>query len=449
MAHFKTGTGFIVRLFFSFLLFFFASSAFAVQSCSIDGFSSLGSSSNPQSLCAALGPQCAGPLWGNGANCTCNGGPGPVISCVEVTPSPTPLPPSPTPTPGPCAEEGAKGFFYGSVPGNQEGSNYICKNSCAFTKGANICIHNIYTNPACREPGGASPYCTYHCIGFASSTGKSCGEIEGQQDSTGASAGGGIVVDLGNSPPRLPPTPVPATPVPTPVPVPDATPVPTLPPTPHPTPDPTMCPDGQELVRFAGQWACQTVPPPNAPTAPPGGPTRLPTVAPGDTDGPAGPGGNGGAGGGPGSGGTGGAGGAGGTGGQGGSGAGGELELYTCGLPGKPPCKIDESGTPIGLVESASWLGQIGAIFKTQDENLEKIKGKADKDTSWTITPAFLQKKECSPWNFGTFAKINVSFVVDICPHIHYAQAAINVIAFFFTFLSVTGMVFTTLTRGS
>lgn len=120
-----------------------------------------------------------------------------------------------------------------------------------------------------------------------------------------------------------------------------------------------------------------------------------------------------------------------------------------CGLPGNPPCKIDESGTPDGKAESQGWLDGLDGVFGDTDSLLSDIKSTDGKDTTWSITPSWLSPVACTPWNFGTFAAINVALVIDICSHVGLAQAVINFIAYFFTFLGVTGMVFTTLTRGS
>jgi hypothetical protein len=462
MAHFKTGTSFIVRLFLSFC---FVGAAYAVpggvppSKWTTEYDSVTKHSSYQAAVTASSSNIVVSPIWQAGGSTTYTFEPTHSVyyvipgfwmngeyritedkagrvygQCADGT-APSGSDFYTSCPPPPCANATSTGSFIGSTGTADlyETSDFVCKDSCAYETTGSYAFstgsptYPIGGNTSCSTGASRRPIagCTYWGYFQTKGLGKTC-ENAYTDYLNGVLSQLQITYDPGADAPA-PPAGVPTNPPgPTnaPTSVPSSPPVPTNPPDPDATPLPPV------------------------PTPPPSGGTG----EPGD-NGQGGAGGAGGSAGSSGTGGNGGAGGAGGAGGQGGAGGkggdAGTVELNTCGIPGQPPCKIDESGTPDGVQKANSWLGQLDGIFGDSEDNLEAIKSKSDKDTSWTVVPAFLQKTECQPWDFGTFDVVNVRFLVDICPHIHYAQAAINVIAFFFTFLSVTGMVFTTLTRGS
>lgn len=84
------------------------------------------------------------------------------------------------------------------------------------------------------------------------------------------------------------------------------------------------------------------------------------------------------------------------------------IEIYTCGLPGKPPCKIDETGTP----SSAQPLPDPDAMLAPLLGNLDT----ADVQFTW----AFTLPANCQVLNVGAFGAQLVA--IDLCeyqPMIH------------------------------
>lgn len=116
------------------------------------------------------------------------------------------------------------------------------------------------------------------------------------------------------------------------------------------------------------------------------------------------------------------------------------LDLKTCGLPGNPACKIDESGTPDGKGYSSDATGKLGSDWDKLDGLLSSIQNKGDKDTSWSM-PSWLPASSCTAWNLGTLPVVNVAITVDLCP---LKTMIDGVISFFWlvgTFMAVLGMV--------
>lgn len=119
-----------------------------------------------------------------------------------------------------------------------------------------------------------------------------------------------------------------------------------------------------------------------------------------------------------------------------------------CGVGGKPPCNtsIDESGTPSGPGDKMD-TGKIGEQFDKLRDQLDRIKNKGDKDTSWGVFPSWFRTGSCQPWNFGAFGATTLS--IDYCPAVPYAQAAASFMWLVVTFFAVTGMVSRTLGGGA
>lgn len=118
--------------------------------------------------------------------------------------------------------------------------------------------------------------------------------------------------------------------------------------------------------------------------------------------------------------------------------------VETCGLPGKPACKIDETGTPTTN------------DFKTEDQktaldhkeaSLSEITNPSGKDTSWGVMPSWITPGGCEPWHIYSLpAPLNASVDVDLCPVKPYADGVSNLIWVAFTFFGITGLVFATMT---
>lgn len=89
------------------------------------------------------------------------------------------------------------------------------------------------------------------------------------------------------------------------------------------------------------------------------------------------------------------------------------VEVETCGLPGKPKCAIDETGTPppddpFKTAEPSQWFAPLTGVITTPDVA----------DTSWSWS--FQLPSNCSVLNAGTFAGKPV--LIDLCeyqPTIH------------------------------
>lgn len=394
MAHFKIGAGFVVRLLFA--LFFLSSSAHAY-------YTGLGSACHTSfaAACISYGSDYVVQYVSGIEKCKnkISGDFVPVTFTPGSCPSPTPVPPTSTPTPTPA-----------SCTAGQRSSSTVYSGWSTLDKTTNPPIETAYRGPSYQD--FFTPFtsaCQNGCKvdifpgdpqrgSYDSESGANGWYRSGynfETETTGQSCTGELQTDQSGS-----------------------------------EPPPQLC--GQ----VNGQTVCVDAPGSGtgtpAPTPNPGTGTPIP-VGSGTPD-PGGGGGNGG-----------------GTPPPGGNGT--PQPGYTpqpnCGLPGNPPCKIDEDGTPDGKADAQGWLDGLDGVFGDTDSLLSDIKSGDGKDTTWSILPSWLVPVACTPWNFGTFAGINVALVIDICPHVDLAQSVINFIAYFFTFLGVTGMVFTTLTRGS
>lgn len=85
------------------------------------------------------------------------------------------------------------------------------------------------------------------------------------------------------------------------------------------------------------------------------------------------------------------------------------VEIETCGLPGKPPCKIDETGTPTAPGADTSASDQARDSLTGQVEALGNLQAPA---WSWS----FALPSSCAPISLGEgFARWGIG-QVDICP---------------------------------
>lgn len=127
-------------------------------------------------------------------------------------------------------------------------------------------------------------------------------------------------------------------------------------------------------------------------------------------------------------------------------------EQKACGAPGQPKCRMDETGTPDGKTVFDKHQDKLENEGQKMTDELEKIRGTSDKDTSWGTTPTWIQHAACSPWDLGTFqiASRSISVMVDMCPVMPWVVGVMNFIWAVGTFFAVLAMVFrvTTATAG-
>jgi len=108
------------------------------------------------------------------------------------------------------------------------------------------------------------------------------------------------------------------------------------------------------------------------------------------------------------------------------------VEFKTCGLPGTPPCKIDEGGTPPPNV--SDWINPevAGAPLRALVDNPDVA------DTAWSFT--FTLPAECSVLVVGTFAGQEVS--VDLCRYQPMIHELVSLLWIGATFWFAVGLVF-------
>jgi len=116
------------------------------------------------------------------------------------------------------------------------------------------------------------------------------------------------------------------------------------------------------------------------------------------------------------------------------------LDLQVCGLPGKPACRIDESGTPTGQGFGDKEKGQTDSDWDKLDGMLPSITSTSGKNTSWAM-PSWISAADCKPWNLGHLPVINVDIVVNVCAIKPYADGVLNFLWVFGTFLACLAMV--------
>lgn len=116
-----------------------------------------------------------------------------------------------------------------------------------------------------------------------------------------------------------------------------------------------------------------------------------------------------------------------------------EADLKTCGMPGNPACKIDESGTPDG--RNAIKDDGLKTGWDSLDQQLQNIQGSTDKDTSWMF-PSWLSSSQCQPWDLGEFViwQYRVPVRIDAC---HMQAPSVAIMSFLWivgTFFAVLAM---------
>lgn len=87
----------------------------------------------------------------------------------------------------------------------------------------------------------------------------------------------------------------------------------------------------------------------------------------------------------------------------GGSGPGSEpIEVETCGLPGKPPCRLDETGTPTGDGAYTSATNGVNSNRDSAVQGINDAAGAGGKSTGWTFS--FALPTGCSDIPLAAFA---------------------------------------------
>lgn len=120
------------------------------------------------------------------------------------------------------------------------------------------------------------------------------------------------------------------------------------------------------------------------------------------------------------------------------------LDLITCGLPGTPPCKIDEQGTPI-FDKSTVQLDKTKLDADSQAQRTT-IQGNADKGmfASWSALFTLPALRACEPVALPTYVGVNLGSY-DVCPGAEWVRGLMAwvwaVAGFVFVFKTVEGVI--------
>lgn len=93
-----------------------------------------------------------------------------------------------------------------------------------------------------------------------------------------------------------------------------------------------------------------------------------------------------------------------------------KVELETCGLPGKPACKIDETGTP-APVPATQYDAALDPFKQSTDEKRDVIAGTADKSffSNWSMFFAAPAMVQCEPMVMPNYLGMSLG-TLDPCP---------------------------------
>jgi hypothetical protein len=125
-------------------------------------------------------------------------------------------------------------------------------------------------------------------------------------------------------------------------------------------------------------------------------------------------------------------------GGSGGAGLPAEIEIDTCGLPGKPPCRIDETGTPSGDGAFGGAQSALDTVGQGAVNAVTAAGGAAGKDTAWGFS--FSLPTGCSPLDLPA-----LSLEVDMCrwqPVIHDLMSLVWIAGTLFLVIGMVGRAF-------
>lgn len=114
------------------------------------------------------------------------------------------------------------------------------------------------------------------------------------------------------------------------------------------------------------------------------------------------------------------------------------IEVEVCGLPGKPACRMDETGTPTGAGAYTDAEAGLGASRQAAIDGINAAAGTAGKSTGWTFSFAF--PTACSPIPIAAFAPYLTG--IDVCVHqpmIHDLMALVWLAAAAFCCIGMVG----------
>lgn len=127
------------------------------------------------------------------------------------------------------------------------------------------------------------------------------------------------------------------------------------------------------------------------------------------------------------------------------------FDLQSCGVPGKPACKIDETGTP-SKFDTTDATAALNKAASDRDGILAGILKPDDKQTGgWSMPSILKPEASCQPFVLGTLPEFVDSFqlAVNMCPAKPFMSGAVSFVWLLGTFLAVLGMVRSTVTGGS
>lgn len=117
-----------------------------------------------------------------------------------------------------------------------------------------------------------------------------------------------------------------------------------------------------------------------------------------------------------------------------------QFDLQVCGMPGKPACKMDESGTPDGRGDHGQ--GALKTAADSRDAALGSITSSTGKDTGWGSLPSWFTPKECTAWHlFDMTWPMEKSIDLDLCPHMSVIHGVGNVLCAIMSFLGCLSLV--------
>lgn len=104
-----------------------------------------------------------------------------------------------------------------------------------------------------------------------------------------------------------------------------------------------------------------------------------------------------------------------------------KVDIETCGLPGKPACKIDETSTPQAQkAETVAETSQaIDNVLKQQTTALDNVLKGEKPQTNWFSWLPQIPRAECKPM---AVELLGTSVTVDWCPAVVYMQTLATVI---------------------
>jgi len=122
-----------------------------------------------------------------------------------------------------------------------------------------------------------------------------------------------------------------------------------------------------------------------------------------------------------------------------------EVDIETCGLPGKPKCQIDETGTPDGAGASTTATESVETEMGKLGTKLDQVvAGSVAPDRSWGVSFSF--PTSCSAMNFGT-ARWGF-FSADFCDWQPIAHDIMSLVWIASTLFLCVGMVFRAISAG-